>query len=59
MHGEVTVTQVALKTELSLDQARNLLDSLADQGYCARIGEDNGATVYRFHDLLRNNEHNL
>ena len=50
--GEITVSQVALKTDLPLDRARDLLDSLADRQYCEKITDSSGATAFRFHDLL-------
>lgn len=49
--GEVTVSGVALKTQLSLDEARTLLESLAERGFCERSRTDQGATVYRFADF--------
>lgn len=49
--GEVTIASVALQTRLSLDDARALLDSLHERGFCDRNRTDSGATVYRFPDL--------
>jgi hypothetical protein len=50
--GEITVSQVALNTELPLDRVRDLLDSLADRKYCEKMTDSSGATVFRFHELL-------
>lgn len=50
--GEVTISGVALHTRLSLDEARTLLDSLDERGHCKRTEADQGATVYRFPDLV-------
>lgn len=49
--GEVTVSGVALDTRLSLDDARALLESLHDRGYCEQTRTEAGGTVYRFPDL--------
>ena len=49
--GEVTVSGVALDTRLSLDDARALLESLHERGYCERTRTEAGGTVYRFPDL--------
>lgn len=49
--GEVTIASVALHTRLSLDDARALLESLHERGFCERTRAESGATVYRFPDL--------
>jgi hypothetical protein len=50
--GEVTTASVALETELSLEEARTLLESLHERGFCERTRTEQGATVYRFPDLV-------
>ncbi|MDA0661347.1 MAG: hypothetical protein O3B08_00730 [Proteobacteria bacterium] len=49
--GEVTIASVALHTQIPLDDARTLLDSLHERGFCERARTEQGATVYRFPDL--------
>jgi hypothetical protein len=49
--GEVTIANVALRTALSLDDSRTLLDGLHERGFCERTRTEQGATVYRFADL--------
>lgn len=50
--GEVTITNVTLQTDLSLDDARTLLESLHERGFCERMQTETGATIYRFPDLV-------
>lgn len=50
--GEVRVTDLALQTVLSLDQARDVLESLTQRGFCHKVATDRGGVVYRFPDLL-------
>jgi hypothetical protein len=50
--GEVTIAGVAMQTELSLDDARDLLEGLHDRGFCERTRTEQGATIYRFPDLV-------
>lgn len=49
--GEVTTASVALQTRIPLDDARILLESLHERGFCERTRTDQGATIYRFPDL--------
>lgn len=49
--GEVTISTVALQTQLSLDDARTLLESRHERGFCERNRTDQGAIIYRFPDL--------
>lgn len=51
--GEVTVTNVALGTDLSLEDARTCLESLHQRDFCERKRTEQGATIYRFPDLVR------
>jgi hypothetical protein len=50
--GEIRVGEVALHASLSLDEARALLDYLADRRFCQRIQRPDGATVYSFPDFV-------
>lgn len=50
--GEVTVSEVALHSSLSLDQARAVLDHLAGRGHCERVAPPGGPVRYRFPDFL-------
>lgn len=49
--GEVTTASVVLETQLSLEDARTLLDNLHERGFCERTRTESGATIYRFPDL--------
>ena len=49
--GNVAVGEVALYASLSLDDARELLNQLAERGFCERRVEIGGAERYRFPDL--------
>lgn len=49
--GEVTTASVVLETQLSLEDARTLLDNLHEKGFCERTRTESGATIYRFPDL--------
>ena len=52
LKGEVRITDIAMETALSLDKAREALDSLSQRGHCTKVTLDSGATVFRFPDLL-------
>lgn len=49
--GRVRVTDIALKSELSLDQASEVLGDLVRRNYCRQESADSGAVTYRFPDL--------
>lgn len=51
-NGEIRVTDVALHTEVSLDQARDILNSLADRHYCEKQTDERGSILYSFPDFL-------
>lgn len=51
-NGTVRATDIALGSELSLDQAAEALDSLCARNHCRKTVRDNGATVYEFPDLV-------
>jgi hypothetical protein len=50
--GLVSASQVALETQLSLEEASTLLDSLAKRGHASMEVMDDGRIVYRFPDLI-------
>lgn len=50
--GEVSPAQVAVDSSMSIDDARLILDQLAERGFCRRDVRPNGAAVYRFPDFL-------
>jgi hypothetical protein len=50
-NGQVRVTDVALGSDFSLDQARHALDDLASRQHCLKETLPSGAAVYRFPDL--------
>ncbi|MGQ0775325.1 MAG: hypothetical protein ACT4NY_13025 [Pseudonocardiales bacterium] len=49
--GEICVADVALHTLLSLDDARIVLDQLADRRFCEKRQLSGGAVMYRFPDF--------
>lgn len=49
--GEVCIADVALHTSLSLDDARIVLDQLADRRFCEKKHLSGRAVVYRFPDF--------
>lgn len=51
-NGEICIADVALLTSLSLDDARIVLDQLAERRFCEKKHLAAGAVVYRFPDFL-------
>jgi hypothetical protein len=50
--GLVTPSQVALDTQLSLEEAELLLDSMAKRGHASMEVREDGRLVYRFSEFL-------
>jgi hypothetical protein len=50
--GLVTPSQVALDTKLSLEEAEQLLESMAKRGHASMEVRDDGRLVYRFSEFL-------
>lgn len=49
--GVVTAAQVVLNTDLKLDEAEKILETMAARGHAEMRLQDNGAIDYRFHGL--------
>ncbi len=49
--GVVRVTDITLKTGISLADAKKTLDTLMEQGFCDKESLASGATTYRFPDI--------
>jgi hypothetical protein len=49
--GVVRVTDITLKTRISLADAKKTLDALTEQGFCDKERLASGATTYHFPDL--------
>lgn len=50
-NGRITVTQVALETDLSLEEAEKMLKDLVRKGYVNMNVNDNGVIIYEFYEL--------
>lgn len=50
-NGQVRVTDISLKSNLSLDAASQTLDSLVQRGYCRKETLESGISVYIFPEL--------
>lgn len=49
--GRLTVTIVAMETEMTLDEARSLLGVFVSKGAADTEIDDNGTIIYRFREL--------
>lgn len=49
--GRLTVTIVAMETEMTLDEARSLLGLFVSKGAADTEIDDNGTIIYRFREL--------
>jgi hypothetical protein len=49
--GLLRVTDVALNSEIGLDKATNILESLCKRSYCRKTIQESGAIEYEFPDL--------
>lgn len=50
--GKITVTQVAMDTDLSIEQAEKKLQDLVKSGYVQMNVTDNGVMIYEFMELM-------
>mgnify|MGYP001351505245 CR=1 FL=1 len=54
--GRLTLTELAMETPLTLEEAKELLDEWANKGYAAIKISEKGTLVYHFYDMLTKKE---
>lgn len=52
--GTLSTSEVALSLNISIDEARNLLEEAVTKGICRVEVDDNGNLIYIFYDLISN-----
>lgn len=50
--GYVTAVDITIATELTLDEAKEILDLMKSRGLCSLRVADNGSYVYQFESLI-------
>ncbi|MEQ7051428.1 hypothetical protein ABN764_12320 [Paenibacillaceae sp. P-4] len=54
--GYITAAEIAVHSEMTLDEAAQILDRLKSQGVCTLRIADNGTYVYQFESLLNDRQ---